>query len=144
VLLESCEWRSLHLMMRTIQCVDFRSDRDSAWRKLLATWGAVPRPAPAPSPAESYEPRSATLRFVVSKMTGMLTPFHIYVDGASAGEVARGNTLDVRVEPGRRRVIVTGAGTVKEARDEVDVEAGQTCVWHVGYTLLGGTKLRRE
>jgi TIR domain-containing protein len=145
VLLETCDWRSLHLMLRTIQYVDFRSNREEAWRKLLAIWNAeaVGTLAPSPKHTGSRDERSATLRFVVSKMTGMLTPFHIYVDGEPAGKVERGKTLDVGVKPGRRRVIVTGVGTFKEASDEVSVEPGQICIWNISYTLLGGVKLSR-
>ena len=38
VLMEDCNWQDLHLMMRGIQCIDFRTDLDEAQRRLLALW----------------------------------------------------------------------------------------------------------
>lgn len=141
VLLETSDWPALHLMLRTVQHVDMRTDRDAAWRRLLATWRTVRDGA---SPIEAPTAAQATLRFVVSKATGLLTPFHVYIDGALSGDAKRGGTLEVSVAPGHRHVLVAGVGAFKEASDEIDVEAGRTYVWDVGYTLLGGTKIKRR
>jgi serine/threonine protein kinase len=42
VLAEDCEWRKIHLMMRTIQFVDFRQVRGEAQRRLLECWNISP------------------------------------------------------------------------------------------------------
>jgi len=42
VLAEDCEWLKIHLMMRTIQFVDFRQVRGEAQRRLLKCWNISP------------------------------------------------------------------------------------------------------
>ena len=42
VLAEDCEWRKIHLMMRTIQFVDFRQVCSEAQRRLLKCWDISP------------------------------------------------------------------------------------------------------
>jgi len=42
VLVEDCNWQDLHLMMRGIQCIDFRTDPNDAQRRLLALWDIEP------------------------------------------------------------------------------------------------------
>ncbi len=52
VRIDDCDEADLHLKLRQIQAVDFRSDRALAQAKLLAAWSAEPQAAVTPSSEE--------------------------------------------------------------------------------------------
>lgn len=54
VIMEDCDWQDTHLMIRTIQHVDFRHNVEEARLRLLKTWGLVALDAPTQQ-AESEE-----------------------------------------------------------------------------------------
>jgi TIR domain len=65
VMVEACDPYAFHIRMSRIQHIDFRSDSETARRKLLKVWGIDlhrPTPAPAPSLPVAPPPRPAPVQ----------------------------------------------------------------------------------
>jgi hypothetical protein len=97
VLAEDCEWRKIHLMMRTIQFVDFRQVRGEAQRRLLKCWNISPvsleRDRMVKRPGGGSLPEDRGFPVDQAEIPGNLIPACRPTAGRAMGASIMGNVL---------------------------------------------------
>lgn len=86
----------------------------------------------------------ATLRFIKAFYTkAVIVSTNVYIDGRLAGKFSRDESLSIQVPPGNHVIEVRGGGALMGTRQTVNIHAGESISWRVGYSLLGSLTISR-